>query len=148
MERLQPHARGLPYCCQEEVDELEHQAGADSVCRRSELRVWCTGESWVAVVEQKWGSRWSPSHLWGVKGSAQPEARPGLCPWVAPMLPGTGQGYARPPDSLQPGGGQLLGAVARSVDRSSGCRQGSVEKFAGPGLDKGSFSTEEQLKYD
>lgn len=61
---------------------------------------------------------------------------------------GTGQGYARPPDSLQPGGGQLLGAAARSVDRSSGCRQGSVEKFAGPGLDKGSLSTEEQLKYD
>lgn len=72
--------------------EPEHQAGADSACRRFELRVWCTGDSWVAVVGRSRAVGEAPPVRRERKHTARGKAM--LCPWMALLLPEAGQGYS------------------------------------------------------
>lgn len=79
LKRVQPQVRGLPGrgAC-----EPEHQAGTDSACRRFELRVWCTGDSWVAVVGRSRAVGEAPPVRLERKHIARGKAT--LCPWIAP----------------------------------------------------------------
>lgn len=78
LKRLQPQVWGLPG---RGAHEPEHQAGADSACRRFELRVWCTGDSWVSVVGRSRAVGEAPPVRHERKRIARGKAM--LCPWMA-----------------------------------------------------------------